>query len=129
MIASVPLIGAVLAQRFDPSERPTPIRALGLVIGFGGVVVLVGIDVAGRSSEVIGIAAILAAAVGYATGPMIVKHRLAGLDPRATMGATLSMAMILLAVPALLDLPVTCPRPGRWRASWCSGSCAPPRPS
>src|SRR5436853_2226498 len=47
VIASVPLIGALLALRFDPSERPTPVRAVGLLIGFGGVVALVGIDVAG----------------------------------------------------------------------------------
>ena len=38
VIASVPLIGALLAMRFDHSEQPTPLRALGLLIGFGGVV-------------------------------------------------------------------------------------------
>src|ERR1022692_3654076 len=32
IIAAVPLIGALLAMRFDHSERPTPIRALGLMI-------------------------------------------------------------------------------------------------
>ena len=42
MVAAVPLIGAILALRFDHSERPTPIRALGLAIGFGGVIALVG---------------------------------------------------------------------------------------
>ena len=49
IIASVPLIAAVLALRFDHSERPTPLRALGLLIGFAGVIALVGIDVAGSS--------------------------------------------------------------------------------
>lgn len=38
IIASVPLIVSVLSLRFDPSERPTPARALGLVLGFAGVV-------------------------------------------------------------------------------------------
>ena len=71
IIASVPLIGAGLALRFDHSERPTPLRALGLMIGFSGVIALVGIDVAGRSGELLGTAAILLAAVGYAIGPMI----------------------------------------------------------
>ena len=32
LIASVPLIGAVLALRYDHSERPSPIRAVGLQI-------------------------------------------------------------------------------------------------
>src|SRR5437588_5722666 len=44
IISAVPLIGALLAFRFDHSERPTPVRAVGLIIGFGGVVALLGID-------------------------------------------------------------------------------------
>ena len=44
MVATVPLIGAVLAMRFDHSERPTPIRAVGLLVGFCGVIALVGLD-------------------------------------------------------------------------------------
>ena len=58
IIASVPLIVTVLSLRFDPSERPTPARALGLAIGFTGVVALVGIDVAGSSAELLGAGAI-----------------------------------------------------------------------
>jgi drug/metabolite transporter (DMT)-like permease len=77
IIAAVPLIGAVLALRFDHAERPTPLRALGLVIGFSGVITLVGVDVAGNGPELLGAGAILVAAVGYAIGPMLVKHRLA----------------------------------------------------
>ena len=36
LIASVPLIGAVLAIRFDHSERPTRSRAVGLASAFSG---------------------------------------------------------------------------------------------
>ncbi len=54
IIASVPLIVTVLSLRFDPSERPTPIRAAGLVIGFTGVIALVGIDLAGSGPELLG---------------------------------------------------------------------------
>ena len=63
IVAAVPLVGAVLALRFDESERPTPARALGLVVGFGGVVVLLGIDVSGNVKELIGAGAILLATV------------------------------------------------------------------
>jgi drug/metabolite transporter (DMT)-like permease len=111
-IASVPLVGALLAMRFDHSERPTPVRALGLAVGFGGVIALVGIDVAGRSGELLGTAAILLAAVGYAIGPMIIKHRLRGLDPRATMGTSLAIAAVLLAPAAALDRPHAVPSAG-----------------
>jgi drug/metabolite transporter (DMT)-like permease len=112
IIAAVPLIGALLAMRFDHSERPTPIRALGLIVGFGGVIALVGIDVAGRGGELLGTGAILLAAVGYAIGPMLIKHRLAGLDPRAAMGASLGIASLLLAPVAALDPPRTMPSAG-----------------
>jgi drug/metabolite transporter (DMT)-like permease len=111
-IASVPLIGAVLAMRFDPSERPTPTRAAGLVVGFAGVIALVGIDVAGRSDELLGTGAILVAAVGYAIGPMLIKHRMAGLDSRASLGGSLAIASVLLAPFALVDHPHRVPSVG-----------------
>jgi drug/metabolite transporter (DMT)-like permease len=112
MVATVPLIGAILAMRFDHSERPTPVRALGLAIGFGGVIALVGIDVAGHGGELLGIGAIMITATGYAIGPLLVKHRLAGLDPRATMGASLAMASLILLPWAALDLPSHVPSAG-----------------
>ena len=112
IIASVPLIGAVLAMRFDDSERPTPLRAAGLVIGFGGVVALVGIDVAGNGAELLGTAAILVAAVGYAIGPMVIKHRMADLDPRAMIGAGLALASLVLAPFVLVDPPHRVPTAG-----------------
>jgi drug/metabolite transporter (DMT)-like permease len=112
VIATVPLIGAMLAFRFDPSERPTPVRAVGLLIGFGGVIALVGIDVAGNSSELLGTGAVLLGAIGYAIGPIVIKTRLASLDPRATMGASLAMAAVLLAPTIALDPPREVPSSG-----------------
>ena len=103
LIAAVPLIGAVLAMRFDHAERPTRTRAIGLGIGFAGVIALVGVDIAGNGSELLGAAAILVAAVGYSIGPMVVKHRLGGLDPRVMMGASLAVAMVILTPFAAVD--------------------------
>ncbi len=116
IIAAVPLIGAVLALRFDVSERPTPIRALGLAIGFSGVIALVGFDVAGNSTELLGAGAILLAAVGYAIGPMLVKHRMAGLDARAMMGASLTVAALILTPFAAVDTPDRLPSAGALEA-------------
>jgi drug/metabolite transporter (DMT)-like permease len=116
IIAAVPLIGAVLALRFDHAERPTRLRALGLAVGFAGVVALVGIDVAGNGSELLGAGAILVAAVGYSIGPMLVKHRLSGIDPRALMGASLSLATLILLPFAALDMPRRLPSAGAFTA-------------
>jgi drug/metabolite transporter (DMT)-like permease len=112
IIAAVPLIGTLLALRFDHSERPTPVRFAGLVLGFGGVIALVGIDVAGNSSELLGTGAILVAAVGYAIGPMVIKHRFTGLDSRAVMGASLGICTLFLTPLAAVDLPTKVPSGG-----------------
>jgi drug/metabolite transporter (DMT)-like permease len=104
VIAAVPLIGAILALRFDHSERPGRGRAIGLLVGFGGVIALVGVDTGGRGA-LLGTAAVLLAAVGYAIGPMIVKLRLAAVDPAAAMGTSLALAAALLLPGAALTLP------------------------
>ena len=105
IIAAVPLFVALLALRFDRAERATGLRLVGLVVGLAGVVALVGIDVAGRTDELVGAGAVLLAALGYAAGPMILKRRLGALDPRATMGASLALAAVLLTPAAALTPP------------------------
>ena len=105
LIATVPLLVALLALRFDASERASGRRLFGLLVGFSGVVALVGVDVAGSSSELLGAGAVALAACGYAAGSMILKARLADLDPRATMGASLAIAAVALLPLALIDPP------------------------
>jgi drug/metabolite transporter (DMT)-like permease len=105
LISAVPMIIAILALRFDRSERVTGSRLAGLFIGFTGVVLLVGVDVAGRPDELLGAAAVLLAAVGYAAGPMLLNRRLVDLDPRATMGASLAVAALVLAPFAAFSVP------------------------
>jgi drug/metabolite transporter (DMT)-like permease len=108
LIASVPLIVAVLALRFDHSERATGVRLVGLFVGFAGVVALVGLDVAGNRDELLGAAAILVAAVGYAVGPMVLKQRFGDVDPRASMAGALAIAALALT-PAAIAAPPTGP--------------------
>lgn len=112
LIASVPLIIALLALRFDPAERATGMRLFGLLLGFGGVVALMGLDVSGNPDELLGALAILGAAVGYAIGPLVLKHRLVDLDPRATMGGSLAIASLILAPAAALTAPSEAPTGG-----------------
>jgi drug/metabolite transporter (DMT)-like permease len=116
IIASVPLIVTVLSLRFDPSERPTPLRAVGLVIGFTGVVALVGIDLTGSGAELLGALAIFVAAIGYAIGPMIIKLGMGGLASRAVMGASLVVAAVILAPFAAVDTPSRTPTAGAFAA-------------
>ena len=105
VIATVPLLIALLALRFDHSERPTRTRMIGMLVGLAGVIALVGIDLSGHGDELLGAAAVMVAAVGYAAGPMLLKRHLIDFDPRATMAASLLVAAVLLTPAAALTIP------------------------
>ena len=109
LIATLPLVIAVLAMRFDDAERPTPTRLAGMLIGLAGVAALVGIDIGGRGDELVGAAAVLAATLGYACGPLIVKRRLAGADPLGPVTAAMGIASIILLPFGIGDFPAETP--------------------
>lgn len=109
LIACVPLLVALIAIRFDQAEKATGIRLVGLLVGLSGVVALVGIDVAGKTDELIGTGLIVLAAAGYAVGPMVLKAKMPGLDARAMMGGSLLLASVMLAIPAALTVPTELP--------------------
>jgi drug/metabolite transporter (DMT)-like permease len=105
IIASAPLFVALLALRFDASERVGGRRLVGLFVGLAGVAALVGVDVAGESDELLGAAALVTAALGYAAGPMVLKRHLSDLDPRVTMAMALTVASVVLTPAALVGPP------------------------
>jgi drug/metabolite transporter (DMT)-like permease len=109
LVATVPLFVALLATRFDHSERPTVTRFVGMLIGLAGVVALVGIDIGGKGDELLGALAILVVAFLYAIGPMIVKRRLSDVDPLGPVAASLGIAALLVTPPALASLPDSTP--------------------
>jgi drug/metabolite transporter (DMT)-like permease len=80
-----------------------------MLVGLAGVVALVGIDLSGSGGEVLGAAAILLAALGYAAGPMIIKRQLLSYDNFATMAASLWVAGTFLTPFGLLTVPDSVP--------------------
>src|SRR4051812_20838483 len=105
LIAAMPLIVALLALRFDASERVGGTRLAGLFIGLAGVVALVGIDVAGQPDELLGAGLVLLGTVGYAAAPLIVRARVGEPGPRATIAVSLVLATILLPPAAAIAPP------------------------
>jgi len=111
LVATMPLLLALLSVRISPADRPSGRRVFGLVIGLGGVVALLGIDVGGRPDELFGAALVLVATLGYATAPLIVSRYLADLDPLGPVAASLVLATIALLPAALLRWPSALPSP------------------
>src|SRR5439155_609820 len=73
LVASVPIIGVVLARVTGGTERLTVTRWAGLLIGLAGVAVLGGRDALGGDAW--SVAEVMLVAVCYATGPLIVNRR------------------------------------------------------
>ncbi|HEY0276631.1 MAG TPA: DMT family transporter [Solirubrobacterales bacterium] len=116
VIAAVPLIVSLLVLRFEPSERVTGRRLIGLLVGFAGVAALVGVDISGDGGELLGVGAVLIAACGYASAPLILKRHLIDLDPTAVMAACLTIAAAILTPFAIVDWPTAAPTAGAFAA-------------
>jgi drug/metabolite transporter (DMT)-like permease len=109
LIAAVPLTIALLSPFFGVHERLSLRRVLGLAIGFIGVVALVGLATVSGASGWAGVGCILLATIGYSAGPLIIQRYLRGTDPVGPLAASLTIASLLLAIPALVTFPARLP--------------------
>lgn len=105
LIASLPLVTALLAFRIDHTERVRGMRLLGLFVGLGGVVLLLGIDVGGRGSEILGALAILGATLCYAAGLFIVKRHFSDVNPIGAVAVALAISTVMLAPAGIGSIP------------------------
>jgi drug/metabolite transporter (DMT)-like permease len=109
LIASAPLMVALLGEVLDPTERVRGARLAGLAIGLGGVVALMGIDIAGRADELLGAGAILLGTLCYAVGPFNLRGPLAGADSIGVVAVALSFAAVALTPLVIADPPSQAP--------------------
>jgi drug/metabolite transporter (DMT)-like permease len=109
LVASTPLFVALLALRFDRSERPRRRQLVGLLLGFAGVAVLLGLAPDGGGGSLAGSALILLAALGYAVATLVIKRHLSDLPSVAVSAATLSLSALLLAAAAAATAHATWP--------------------
>lgn len=110
LLATQPLIIAVLALRFDASERVSGSRLAGLGIGLAGVAAVVGFDIGiGDRDGMLGAGLVLLAGVGYAVATLLVKRKLGGVSPVAVTAATMSLTTIVLLPAAIWTAPSAMP--------------------
>lgn len=112
LIASEPLLIALLALRFDPSERVRGLRLLGLLVGLGGVVILLGFDISGDGQKLLGAGLVLLAATGYAASSLLAKRPAIVALPRlGVVAVECTVATIVLLPLAVTRWPGTMPDP------------------
>ena len=109
LVSSTPLFTAVLAIWVDQAERSTGPRALGLVAGFGGVALLIGVDLGGSSNALLGGIAVALAGLGYAIGSFIVKRSSVSLAPVGIAAATMVASTLFVAPLGLIGAPDAMP--------------------
>lgn len=94
LIATVPIVAAIVLT-ITGEDRLGPRRILGLLLGFVGVALLVGLDF--RADDLIAVGQLLAVVVGYAVGPIIVSRRLGTLPSLGVVTASLLIAAAVYA--------------------------------
>jgi drug/metabolite transporter (DMT)-like permease len=109
LVASAPLFTALLAIWVDHEERSQGLRLAGVLVGFAGVALLLGVDLGGSGSALLGGLAVVLASLGYAVGGFLVKHRLAGFAPVGMSAAVMVASAIFLLPPAILTAPQSAP--------------------
>jgi drug/metabolite transporter (DMT)-like permease len=107
LIASVPILVAVIGRLTGGQERLTPVRWTGLLVGLAGVALLVaGSGTRGDASSV---AEVLGVAVCYSIGPLIAARKLSELPPLGMTAACLAFATVVYAPIAAVTWPHTMP--------------------
>lgn len=104
--ATTPLFTVVLAHFLTRDERLTPLRAIGVGVGFVGAIVLIGpAALAGVGAEALAQSAVLAAACSYAFAG-IFGRRFHDLAPAAAAFGMLASAFVLMVpIAALVERP------------------------
>ena len=112
--SATPLFAAIIAWLWL-GDRMTPLRIVGLAIGFTGVL-WIGWDKAefGPGGSAAAIGACLLATISYGIAPSLTKRRLGGVPPLAVAAGSQVAAALFLAVPALLAWPALAPSAHAW---------------
>jgi drug/metabolite transporter (DMT)-like permease len=109
LIATVPLAVILMSPLFGVRERIGIRRMVGLVVGFAGVVALVGIDSSGGSQLWLGVLCLFIATLGYAVGPLIIQRYLQDVDELGSVTISLAVAAVVLLPAAVLTAPAVLP--------------------
>ena len=104
LVAATALVAAVLSWVAGTADKPGRRRTLGLLLGFAGVVVLLGVDL-GEVSW-LAVAEIGGVTLCYALGPMLLTRYLADLPAFGVVTASVALTALIYVPVVLLGPPV-----------------------
>lgn len=106
LIAIVPFWAVFIAYFYlgDKSVKH-PKTIFGLVVGFIGVLLLVGVDAFTADLDLLGVGAVVLASVGYAIAPAISAKKIGHLDSAGVISLSMVIVAIFYAVPGFAALP------------------------
>jgi drug/metabolite transporter (DMT)-like permease len=122
LVASAPILTALLAVFIDVDERPSVTGAIGIAVGIVGVALLLGVDVGGDSAALVGGLAVVLASLGYALGGFFLKARFKDTQPIGVATATMFASAVLVLPVALVSFPSEAPAVGSVAAMTALGA-------
>ncbi len=113
--ATTPLFTIVIGSLALAEEAITVNRLVGLIIGFGGVVVLFSHGLSGgRGDSLFGEIALVLSSLSYAVGNVFVRVRMRGFHPTVPAFFQVTIALVIMAVLVVLfESPVRLPGDAR----------------
>lgn len=105
LIATDPLFTALLALWLIRAQAVGRGQLAGLVLGFAGVVALLGLDFSGQAEALLGAAAVLLSALGYAAAALLYRRWLPDTPPLGVSALMMLCSSAVFALPAAANLP------------------------
>ncbi|WP_419905559.1 DMT family transporter [Kiloniella sp.] len=106
LMATGPLIALILSHFFSTDDRFTLFKFIGVVIGFSGVLIILGPDTfSGFGEDVIAQLATMAAAICYACSGILVRRVKEKSNTVITASILISATMLILPVSLLFEAP------------------------
>jgi drug/metabolite transporter (DMT)-like permease len=103
--ASVPIFVALLAIKFQPSERSSGLKLAGIVLGIIGVGILAGVNPDGGGWPVLGTLAVVLASLSYAGGGLYGQHAIGRASGPVLATASMLYGGLLLLPFGLIQFP------------------------
>ena len=106
LVATVPFFGLIIGLFYlKDKSLAHPKTLAGLVVGFGGLILLVGIDALTGDISLPHVGMVVLASVGYAIAPVVASTKIPNVSGVAINGLAMAIVAVIYAIPAAFSLP------------------------